>query len=398
MIKRKLDIANFIDKNQSLFLFGPRGSGKTKLLEVTLPQQAMTVSLLESEYFQRYLVEPALFSREITTRLKAMPARESLIVAVDEIQKLPILLDEVHSLIEKYKGRLVFVLTGSSARKLKRSGANLLAARALTTYLHPLSVLETDLDLDTVLRIGSLPGVYLERDFAIHRLRSYIGTYIKEEVQEESLVRKIDRFARFLDLAGQLNGEPINYSKLSRALKTTSNTVQEYFSILVDTLLCHRIDGWSTSVKRQLLQAPKYYWFDCGVLNALNGELDTELKRSSFRFGRLFETYLIEEMIRHNDYLERGFRFFYWRDKNGLEVDLIVARSATTPVAAVEFKSSSDPMDDDLPGLLAFAQDYPKIPCFCFSMTPRAYDLPSGIQVLPWRDGLALMQHLGRKG
>ena len=273
-----------------MFIFGPRGTGKTKLIESVLSSNSMLISLLDSEYFQRYLTETSLFSREMTAKLKSKAQQDTLVVAVDEVQKLPMLLDEVHLLIEKYKGQLVFLLTGSSARKLRRSGANLLAARALTTYLHPLSVLELDLDLDTVLRIGSLPGVYLEQDFAKHRLRSYISTYIKEEVQEESLVRKIDRFARFLDLAGQLNGEPINHSKLGRALKTTSNTVQEYFSILVDTLLCHRVDGWSESVKRQLLQAPKYYWFDCGVLNALNGELDTEIKRSSFRYGRLFET------------------------------------------------------------------------------------------------------------
>jgi len=210
------------------------------------------------------------------------------------------------------------------------------------------------------------------------------------------LVRKVDRFARFLDLAGQLNGEPVNHSKLSRALKTTPNTVQEYFSILVDTLLCHRLDGWSESVKRQLLQAPKYYWFDCGVLNALNGELDVELKKSSFRYGRLFETYLVQEMIRHNDYLERGFRFFYWRDKNGLEIDLIVARSLSVPVAAIEFKSSIDPTEDDLAGLLAFAGEYPDVPCYCFSQTPRAYELPSGVRVLPWREGLDLMRTLGK--
>ena len=390
-----LELSKFIKKKQSVFLFGPRGSGKTKLLEATLPQHSLVISLLESEYYQRYLAEPAQFSREIASRIKSLPMNEALVVAIDEVQKLPILLDEVHFLIEKYKGRIVFVLTGSSARKLRRSGANLLAARALTTYLHPLSVLETELDVDTVLRIGSLPGVYLDPEFATHRLRSYIGTYIKEEIQEESLVRKIDRFARFLDLAGQLNGEPINHSKLGRSLKTTSNTIQEYFSILVDTLLCHRLDGWSESVKRQLLQAPKYYWFDCGVLNALNGELDVELKRSSFRYGRLFETYLIEEMVRHNDYFERGFRFFYWRDKNGLEVDLIVARSVSRPVAAIEFKSSSDPKDEDLEGLIAFGTEYPRVPLYCFSNTPRSYELPSGIQVLPWRDGLALVKSIG---
>ncbi len=395
MIKRKLLLSKFIDKNQSLLLFGPRGTGKTKLLETTLPDHCLIISLLESEYFQRYLVDPSLFSKEIVKRIQSQPADKALVVAIDEVQKLPILLDEVHFLIEKYKGRVVFVLTGSSARKLKRSGANLLAARALTIYLHPLSQIETELDLDTVLTTGSLPGVYLDQEFAKHRLRSYIGTYLKEEIREEALVRKIDRFARFLDLAGQLNGEPINHSKLARSLKTTSNTVQEYFSILVDTLLCHRLDGWSESVKRQLLQAPKYYWFDCGVLNALNGELDVELKRSSFRYGRLFETYLIEEIVRHNDYLDRGFRFFYWRDKNGLEVDLIIARSAAKPVAAVEIKSSTDPQDIDLEGLIAFREDYPEVPLYCFCQTPRAYDLASGIRVLPWSEGLTLINVIG---
>jgi predicted AAA+ superfamily ATPase len=371
MIDRYLQIAKFIDRKQSIFLFGPRGAGKTKLIEMVLPINGIFIQLLESEYFHRYLSNPALFSQEIKTRMVELPSKAALLVAVDEIQKLPSLLDEIHSLIEIFKGRLSFVLTGSSLRKLKRSGANLLAARALTTYLHPLSILETELKLDQVLKIGSLPGVYLDPEFAKHRLRSYIGTYLQEEIQEESLVRKIDRFSRFLDLAGQLNGEPINFSKLGRTLKTTSNTVQEYFSILEDTLLCHRLDGWSESVKKQLLQAPKYYWFDCGVLNALNGELDTELKPSSYRYGRLFETYLVQEMIRHNDYLERGFRFFYWRDKNGAEVDLIVTRSSSKPLAAIEFKSSSAPNEEDCKGLLIFREDYPKVPCYCFSKSPK---------------------------
>jgi len=128
----------------------------------------------------------------------------------------------------------------------------------------------------------------------------------------------------------------------------------------------------------------------------LNGELDVDLKRSSFRYGRLFETYLIQEIIRHNDYLERGFRFFYWRDKNGLEVDLIVARSVSRPVAAIEFKSKVDPDDYDLAGLIAFGEDYPEVPRYCFSLSPQKYDLPSGIHVVPWRDGLALIENLGK--
>jgi predicted AAA+ superfamily ATPase len=367
MIERHLQINKFTSKNQSIFIFGPRGTGKTKLLEKNFRDKAEIISLLEGSDYQRYLVEPSRLSSEVRLSMKSLPPGKSLVVAIDEIQKLPLLLDEVHLLIEEFKGRLCFVLTGSSARKLKRAGANLLAGRAITTFLHPISVLEADLNLDTVLTLGSLPGVYFETEFAMQRLRSYISTYIKEEVLEESLVRKIDRFARFLDLAGQLNGEPINHAKLARTLKTSSNTVQEYFSILVDTLLCHRLDGWSNSIKKQLLQAPKYYWFDCGVLNALNGELETELKHSSFRYGRLFETYLIQEFIRHNDYLERYLRFFYWRDKNGSEVDLIVARSAAVPLAAIEIKSSSNPDDGNLAGLLAFREDYPTVPLYCLS-------------------------------
>ena len=397
MIKRKLQLNNFIDKNQSILLFGARGTGKTKLLEVSLPEHAIYISLLAGAEYQRFLAEPSRLLHEVRAALKKIPLEKSLLVAIDEIQKLPSLLDEVHLLIEEFKGKISFILTGSSARKLRRSGANLLAGRALTTYLHPVSVLEYDLDVDEVLQIGSLPGVYFEREFAVPRLRSYLSTYLKEEVLEESLVRKIDRFARFLDLAGQLNGEPINHSKLGKSLKTTSNTVQEYFSILVDTLICHRIDGWSHSVKKQLLQAPKYYWFDCGVLNAQNGELEIELKKSSFRYGKLFETFLIQELVRHNDYLERGLRFFYWRDKNGCEVDIVIARSASQPLAAVEIKSGADISDEDLLGLGSFHDDYPKIPRYCFCQTPRSYLLPSGITVLPWRDGLALMKNLGKK-
>jgi predicted AAA+ superfamily ATPase len=175
MINRYFQLSKFIDKNKAYSCWGPRGTGKTKLLESTLPPKSIVISLLESENYHRYLSDPSLFSKEIQSRLKSLNRDEHLVIAVDEVQKLPRLLDEVHSLIEKFKGRLVFVLTGSSARKLKRSGGNLLAARALTTNLHPISVLESELDLDVVLRTGSLPGVYFEREFAQHRLRTYIG-------------------------------------------------------------------------------------------------------------------------------------------------------------------------------------------------------------------------------
>ena len=167
-------------------------------------------------------------------------------------------------------------------------------------------------------------------------------------------------------------------------------TIQEYFSILVDTLIAFRLDGWSTSVRRQLLQAPKYYFFDCGVLNALRGELRTETRGSSFRYGRLFETWVILEMIRLNDYSESGYRFAYWRTNTGLEVDVIVYRNTLEPPWAVEIKSGDAPVEQDLKALVAFQKENPKARLYCFCQASRAR-LVHGIHILPWQEGLKIL-------
>ena len=371
-----------------MFLFGARGTGKTALLKATLAQcpRTMNIDLLAGNTFQRYAAIPGLFIEEVRKEL-SVSSSQPLIVAVDEVQKLPALLDEVHLLIESYKGAIVFLLTGSSARKLKRGGANLLAGRAITQYLHPLSASELAIDLSRALTIGTLPGIYLEQGLETATLESYVSTYLREEIQQESLVRGIDRFTRFLDFAAQINGEPVNFAKLGQQCGISGKTAADYYSILSDTMLAKQLPGWSHSVKKQLLQAPKFYFFDCGVLNAINGELRTELKPSSFRFGRLFENYLVQEMVRINDYHELGLRFHYWRDKNGNEVDLIVSRNVTTPLLAIEIKSHQTPKPEDCPGFALLAADYPKIPRWCFCRTERAYDL-SGIQFMPWQSGL----------
>ena len=283
----------------------------------------LRIDLLRGEAFQRYASRPDLLGAELGSQLK-QSTHPLTLVAIDEVQKLPSLLDEVHSLIESYKGRVAFVLTASSARKLKRGGANLLAGRALTRHLHPLSSMELDLDLARALRYGTLPAIYLDAQaYEITTLEAYVSTYLREEIQAEALVRQVDRFARFLELAAQLNGEPINFAKLARQCGVTTKTAQEYFSILVD-------------------------FFDCGVVGALTGELRSEVKPSSFRFGRLFETFLIQEMQRYSDYLDLGLRFNYWRDKDGHEVDVIVSRTSAKPLMAVEIKSSSQPSAADL--------------------------------------------------
>ena len=233
--------------------------------------------------FTRYLRNPGLFRKELE---KEINSDRVLTVFIDEVQKLPSLLDEVHYLIEKYKHHIRFILTGSSARKLKRGGANLLAGRAWTLRLHPLSHKEIDLDLSKALRIGTLPAIYLEDEFPERTLRAYVETYLKEEIFQEAFVRKIEGFIRFLDIAGQMNGQSLNFTNIARECNISTKTAQQYFSILEDTLIAFRINAWSFSIRKQVRQAPKYYFFDCGVLNTIRGEIKIELRENSYRYGK----------------------------------------------------------------------------------------------------------------
>ena len=386
MINRLLDLDSELKANRSAFLFGPRGVGKTLLGREFLTRQPVSlgIDLLNLDTYRRYLAEPALFRTECERLIQ--PGRV-LTVLIDEVQKLPGLLDEVHYLLERHKGRVRFLLTGSSARKLKRGQANLLAGRAWTLKLHPLTALEVDLDLDRALRFGTLPAIYLEDEAPQRTLRAYVETYLKEEILQESLVRKAEPFVRFLDVAGQQSGEPVNFSQVARDCGVSVKTTQDYFSILLDTLVAFRVDGWARSVRKQLRQAPKYYVFDCGVLNALRGELETSLKPASFRHGKLFEHFVVCECVRLNDYFERNYKFRYWRTNSGMEVDLILSRGAYETPVTVEIKAQPDPGESDLRSLAAFAAENPKAELICLCRTPRAYRI-GPVDVLPWTDGL----------
>jgi len=388
MISRYYNPIKLLEKKRSILLLGPRGTGKSVLIKATLPSltRTMAIDLLKGNQYQRYLQSPQLLGDEVRLALKSQ--KHFLVVAIDEIQRIPALLDEVHALIEEFKPQLCFLLTGSSARKLKREGANTLAGRASVRHFYPLSQLEHDLQLKRALQYGTLPGVYLaEDDVLIDTLESYVSTYLREEIQQESIVRGIDRFARFLDFAGQVNGEPVNFAKLGQQSGIAGKTAAQYFGILVDTLLVHEIPGWSESVKKQLLQSSKFYFFDTGVLNAINGYLRVDLKETGYLYGKLFETFIVNQLICSNDYLELGLRFFHWRDKNGKEVDLILARNVTTPLVALEIKSSSKPRPEDCEGFASFAEDYPKVKRVCICTTPRAYE-QENILFVPWTEAV----------
>jgi predicted AAA+ superfamily ATPase len=219
-------------------------------------------------------------------------------------------------------------------------------------------------------------------------LRSYVSTYLKEEIQQEAHVRRIDAFARFLEIAAQFHGEQINASTIARSAGVSSQTVGEYFTILEDTLLGWRLPGWSASTHKQLRTTPKFYFFDNGVANALRGELGIQLTERSGRYGKLFEAWVIQEMIRHNSYYNLDLKFAYWRTNSNLEVDVILSRGAGQPIAAIEIKSTTSPESKELIGLDRFHQDYPLTKRLCFCRTPRAFVHQSGVTCMPWQDGI----------
>lgn len=396
MVERSFNIAKELGKSSTAFLFGARGVGKTQLCEGYLDRliagghEVMKYDLLHNETYQKFLKYPHIFRAEVIERAKSgMP----LMVFVDEIQKVPALLDEIHSLYQTYRKTVRFLLSGSSARKLKRIGANLLAGRALTLRLHPLIEDEFSQTTAQNSRLGSLPGIVIDNEAPEQALRSYLSTYLKEEIQQEALVRKVEAFARFLEVAGQYHGEIINASNISKYAGVSSQTIADYLSILEDTLIAFRLPGWHASPTKQLRVTPKLYLFDNGVATALRGELGIEVIESSSRFGKMFEARVIQEMFRVNDYENLDLKFSYWRTNADVEVDVIISRGAGRPLAAIEIKSTRNPDDSALSGLKRFAQDYPNVPQYCVCQAERAYQI-GGVKIVPFKNLPALLKQI----
>jgi predicted AAA+ superfamily ATPase len=388
MVARALNLSTSLGKKTSAFLFGARGVGKTRLCGEYLTQleesgqPVLRYDLLQNDTYQRLLKRPELFRSEVETHLQRA---KTAVVFVDEVQKVPSILDEVHSLYERFPGRLRFLLSGSSARKLRRVGANLLAGRAVTLRLHPLLHSEFAQSTSDNCHLGSLPGIIIDNERPHDSLRSYVATYLKEEIQQEALVRKVEAFAKFLEVAGQYHAEIINASTIAAYAGVSSQTVAEYIDILEDTLIAWRLPGWHTSRTKQLRTSPKLILFDNGVATALRGELGIESVESSSRYGKMFEARVIQECFRINDYETRDLKFSYWRTNNDIEVDLVVSRGAGRPIAAIEIKSSTTPEEKHVSALKRFAQDYPNVPQFCVCQAPRRYKLGAA-QVIPFSE------------
>jgi predicted AAA+ superfamily ATPase len=336
---------------QSFFLFGPRGTGKTTWVRRTFPG-AVYLDLLESELFTRLTANPQRLENLI-------PVDHRDWVVIDEIQRIPELLSEVHRLIETRQQK--FALTGSSARKLRRGGVNLLGGRALTLAMHPLTASElgSDFNLEKSLRAGHLPAAYTQPDPEKY-LASYVKTYLEEEVRQEGLTRNLGAFARFLEAASFSQGAVLNVSEVARECAVERKVVESYFGVLEDLLIGYRLPVFSKRAKRRLVAHPKFYFFDAGVFRALRpkGPLDKPEEID----GAACETLLWQELLATNDALDLGYKLFYWRSAAQQEVDFVMY--GARGLFAFEIKRTSRVSGLYLRGLRAFLKDYPMAKAF----------------------------------
>jgi predicted AAA+ superfamily ATPase len=363
----------------SFFLFGPRQVGKSTLLYKEKPH--LIIDLLDPELQLSYNKNPNLLRQQIDDLSPNFKAK----ILIDEIQRVPKLLDIVHALMEQ-RPNLQFILCGSSARKLRHGASNLLGGRALFRTMHPLTLdeLSDDFNLQLILAYGSLPKIYSilkqkktkeAQDF----LRAYAITYLREEIKAEALVRNLQGFQNFLDIAVAQYAEQINFSAVSRDCQVALSTVREYYSILEDTLIGVFLYPYLKSQRKRMSHQPKFYFFDNGVTRALLGTLQDPPNTSEQ--GRLFEQWILQEIIRLNEYHQKDWRLSFWRTSHGAEVDLLISRG-TKLLYAIECKFSNQPSSSDLSGLRSFHENHAEVPCYIVAPVNQSFRL-SFARVLP---------------
>ena len=368
--------------NQNLFLFGPRNTGKSTLIRATYPD-ALLIDLLDYEEENKFASNP----KELKYIIDALPDSITHVI-IDEIQKVPKLLDTVHQLIES--SSKYFILTGSSARKIKRGASNMLAGRAFVYYLYPFSSIELkqDFNLNKSLAFGTLPKIYhySNAEDCQEFLKAYALTYLKEEIWAEHFINKLDPFRKFLEVSAQMNGKIINLHKISLDVGVDEKTVKAYFTILEDTLIGFFLEGFQHSVRKSLLSKPKFYFFDTGVQRALSRQLSIPVEASTYQYGNIFEHFIILECYKLASYSRKDYKFNYYMTKDGVEIDLVVTREGKD-VLFIEIKSSSNVKDYDLKALRMLKIDLPDAEFVCFSNDQRK-KIIEDISVYPWQEGL----------
>jgi predicted AAA+ superfamily ATPase len=372
MYKRRisLDLTN----TESAFLWGARQTGKRTLLKSLFPD-AIRYDLLLSHEFHRLIQNPGIIREELHSQ-SITGENQKQPVIIDEIQKVPDLLDEIHWLIENLKIR--FILCGSSARKLRRGHSKLLGGRAVRYEMHPLVYPEIpDFSLDTALNQGMLPRHY-QHSSPKRLLQSYVGDYLQEEISAEALVRNVQSFSRFLEVAAISNGEIINYENIARECAVSAPTVKEYYQIAVDTLVGSFLPAYTKTIKRRLIHAPKFYFFDIGVV----GELCKRgrIEYGSELFGKAFEHFIYLEILAFNHYSGLYFPLSYWRTASQIEVDFLLGNAEV----ALEIKSTNNTNSHHLKGLRSFKEEHPNARAILVSHDPNPRTTDDGLEILPW--------------
>lgn len=370
----------------SFFLFGPRATGKTTWLRQKLPD-AHWFDLVTTDAFLRYLHDPSLFRSEV----EALPANSW--VVVDEVQKVPALLDEVHALIARHGRRYRFALSGSSARKLRRMDANMLAGRVVNRSFFPLTLAELagTADLDDVLATGLLPGVRDAPDAAIDTLEAYAANYLRQEIQQEALTKDLAAFARFLRVAAILNGQIVNVSNVANEAQVTRSTVQRYFEVLVDTLIGVWLPAWQPRLKVREVAHPKFYFFDPGVARAAGNRLRAPVQEAEK--GALLETWVMHELRAHMQLSQCGGELSWYRTGGGVEVDFLW--SGPSHVVGIEVKASKRWRSSDGNALRELLQQKVVAHALVVYLGDRKL-VDGGIQVLPakqWAEMLGKFVH-----
>lgn len=361
-----------ITENKSIFLLGPRRTGKSTLLK-TLSPQASYWNLLDSTIYRSLAVDPSFIRRTVL----AMPQRPKLII-IDEIQKLPILLDEVHLMIEEYGFK--FILSGSSARALRRKGVNLLAGRAHTYFFHPFTTQELgeNFNLLQVLNYGSMPPIYLSQNPA-EELNQYVGTYLAEEIAFEGLTRQLPAFSRFLEVAGLCSGQQIHFTTIASDAQVKRSTVVDWFDILKDTLIAHELPMWKIPLKRKAVSTAKFYLFDVGVARSL-ARASPMTTLQGPEVGAAFEHWIFHELKTSCDYKKHK-SLHTWRSASHFEVDFILDETW-----AIEVKAKTHISQNDLKGLRALKEENVCTRYSVVSLVNQKQIFDDGIEVLPYQE------------
>lgn len=373
MFSRKINLQDA--ENESIFLWGARQTGKSTLLQLLFPNTRY-IDLLKSDEFERYNRRASLLREELSL------LQENELIIIDEIQKIPELLDEVQWLMTNKNHR--FILSGSSARKLRRSGVNLLGGRAIRKHLYPFVSAEIpDFDLIKACNNGMMPRHYLVDD-AGKRIHAYVGDYLQQEIKAEALTRNLKTFSRFMEIAALSNGEVVNYNNIASECGVSAPTVKEYFSILEETLIGYTIPAFTKNVKRRVIQSPKFYYFDVGIVNFLLRR--RSLLPGSAEFGHAFEHLIMQELIAYIGYSESQHSLSYWRTTSGYEVDAVIGNANV----AIEIKSTEEVHSHHTRGLKAFSEEFPNSRLIIVSMDkyPRRMN---EIDVLPAQNFLKML-------